>query len=203
MDPSKSAGAPPAGWSDEKSSMGHAPPPPYQDQPYPGYPQPGPGYPQPGPGYPQPGPGYPQPGPGQPQPGQGHPQPGQGYPPHPQGYGSPPQYGGAVGQQPYPMGQQATVTVQPTVYVTQVPLAYPINDYLCYSIFTMLCCCLPLGIAALIYSISTREANHVGNRQGAERSSRIARILNHVGLGIGIGLVVLYIVYAMVLANTF
>uniref|UniRef100_A0A8B9KRJ1 Uncharacterized protein n=1 Tax=Astyanax mexicanus TaxID=7994 RepID=A0A8B9KRJ1_ASTMX len=30
----------------------------------------------------------------------------------------------------------------------------PLPDYLGYSIFTMLCCCLPLGIAALIYSIN-------------------------------------------------
>lgn len=75
-----------------------------------------------------------------------------------QGYGTPPQYGGAYGQ-PYAVGPQypgqpATVTVQPAVYVTQGPLANPVNDYLGYSIFTMLCCCLPLGIAALIYSIS-------------------------------------------------
>lgn len=76
-----------------------------------------------------------------------------------QGYGAPPQYGGAAyAQQPYPGGQQYpaqnAVAVQPTVYVTQGPLANPVNDYMCYSIFTMLCCCLPLGIAALIYSIS-------------------------------------------------
>uniref|UniRef100_A0A8D3BS27 Uncharacterized protein n=1 Tax=Scophthalmus maximus TaxID=52904 RepID=A0A8D3BS27_SCOMX len=77
-----------------------------------------------------------------------------------QGYGGPPPYGGeGCGYQPYPMNQQypaqpATVTVQPTVYLTQGPLAEPVKDYLCYSIFTMLCCCLPLGIAALIYSIS-------------------------------------------------
>ncbi|XP_042345465.1 cell death-inducing p53-target protein 1 homolog [Plectropomus leopardus] len=92
------------------------------------------------------------PPPYQDQPYPGYPQPG--YPPQP-GFASPPQYGGpAYGQQPYPVGQQATVTVQPTVFVSQGPLANPVNDYLCYSIFTMLCCCLPLGIAALIYSIS-------------------------------------------------
>lgn len=60
MDPSKSATAPPPEWAGETSTMGHVPPPPYQDNPVMGYPQPGPGYPQPGPGYPQPGPGYPQ-----------------------------------------------------------------------------------------------------------------------------------------------
>ena len=84
-----------------------------------------------------------------------------------QGYGNPPQYGGApYGQpypaapgqpypgQPYPVQPGQTVTVQPTVYVSRPPLAHPVNDYMGYSIFTMLCCCLPLGIAALIYSIS-------------------------------------------------
>ncbi|KAL6108856.1 uncharacterized protein ACO6RY_12113 [Pungitius sinensis] len=131
----------------------------------------------------------------------GYPQPVMGYPPQPQGYGAPPQYGGAFGQQQYPGGQQTTVTVQPTVYVTRGPLAVPVNDYLCYSIFTLLCCCLPLGIAALIYSISAREANHAGDQASAERSSRMSKILNHVGLGLGIGFIVLCIVYAVVLAN--
>ena len=88
-----------------------------------------------------------------------------------QGYGYPPQYGGAVGQQPYPMGQQATVTLQPTVYVVQGPLAHPVNDYLCYSIFTMLCCCLPLGIAALIYSISVSLINFYILMEGSKMSS--------------------------------
>ncbi|XP_039972806.1 proline-rich transmembrane protein 1-like [Xiphias gladius] len=135
----------------------------------------------------------------------GYPQFGPGYPPHPQGFGPPPPYGLAeYGQQPYPMGhqypaQQAAVTDQPTMYVTRGPLAEPVNDYLCYSIFTMLCCFLPLGIAALIYSIFAREANHSGDQITAERCSRIARTLNHVALGLGIGALVLFIVYAVVL----
>ncbi|XP_078109647.1 uncharacterized protein LOC144519966 [Sander vitreus] len=175
MDPSKS-GAPPAGWSDEKASMGHAPPPPYQDNTYPG-----------------------------------NPQPGLAYPPQQQGYAPPSQYGGAgYGQQPYQgqqypgqqyPGQQPTVTVQPTVYVTRAPLLNPVNDYLCYSIFTMLCCCFPLGIAALIYSISTRESNHIGDQLGAERSSRMARILNHVALALGFGILILSIVYIAVVST--
>ncbi|XP_026227078.1 proline-rich transmembrane protein 1 [Anabas testudineus] len=172
MDPNKSSGAPPPEFSGEKSSMGQAPPPPYYDNPNPGYPQPGPGY-----------------------------------PPQPQGYPPPGQYMGAgYGQQPPPMGQQyggqpTTITVQPTVLMTRTPLAHPVNDYLGYSIFTMLCCCLPLGIAALIFSIFTREANRVGDQAEAERSSRVARTLNHVALGIGIGIIILYIIYAVVLAT--
>ncbi|XP_061572331.1 proline-rich transmembrane protein 1-like [Cololabis saira] len=146
-----------------------AQPPPYQEQPYPGPQHPGPGYPT---------------------------QPGYGYPPQ-YGAGYEPQQ-----QQPYGMGQpyppQSAVTVQPTVYVTQSPLENPVDDYMCYSIFTMLCCCLPLGIAALIHSISAREANYTGNQLAAERNSRMARTLNHVALGLGIGALVLMIVYVVV-----
>ncbi|KAM7382551.1 hypothetical protein PAMP_002277 [Pampus punctatissimus] len=136
-----------------------------------------------------------------PPPYEGYPQHGQGYPPQAPGYGSMPQYGGAgYGQQQYP-GQPGVVNVQPTVYVSRGPLANPVNDYLGYSIFTMLCCCLPLGIAALIYSISAREANHAGDQIAAERSSRTARTLNHVALGIGIGVIILTIIYFAVMMS--
>ncbi|KAM4633616.1 proline rich transmembrane protein 1B isoform 1-T1 [Polymixia lowei] len=180
MDPNKSATAPPAGWgADEKSVMGQPQPPPYQDHPQ--------------------------------YPNAAYPGPAQGYPPHPQGYGPPPQYGGAA-YAPYPMapGQHypaqpgtAAVTVQPTVYVTRAPLATPINDYMGYSVFTMLCCCLPLGIAALIYSISTRDANHAGDQLAAERSSKMARLLNHVSLGIGITVFSLSVIYSIVFISNF
>ncbi|KAL0171402.1 hypothetical protein M9458_031713, partial [Cirrhinus mrigala] len=31
---------------------------------------------------------------------------------------------------------------------------FPVTEYTWYSIFTMLCCCFPLGTAALVYSLS-------------------------------------------------
>ncbi|KAK9961390.1 hypothetical protein ABG768_009180 [Culter alburnus] len=111
------------------------------------------------------------------------------------------QYGasGPYGQGPYP-GHPA-VTVQPAVYLANTPLAYPLPDYLGYSIFTMLCCCLPLGIAALIYSINTRNANMSGQQQIAEKNSKMARIMNHIALGIGLALIVVYIVYFVVVVK--
>ncbi|KAL7840253.1 hypothetical protein AOLI_G00255760 [Acnodon oligacanthus] len=123
--------------------------------------------------------------------------PAPGYPNQP-GYPQGQPYG-APGQGPYP-GQPA-VTVQPTIYVSAGPLAQPLPDYLGYSIFTMLCCCLPLGVAALVFSVNTRDANMSGNRPQAERSSRMARILNNTALGIGIVFIVLYLVlYITVIA---
>uniref|UniRef100_A0A3B3CCH0 Si:dkey-33i11.9 n=1 Tax=Oryzias melastigma TaxID=30732 RepID=A0A3B3CCH0_ORYME len=97
------------------------------------------------------------------------------------GYNQPP----AFMNQQHP-AQPHTVTVQPTVYVAQAPLN-PVKDYMGYSIFTLLCCCLPLGIAALIHSINVK------------RNSRTAKTLNHVALGIGLLSLTLMIVYIVVI----
>ncbi|XP_066537629.1 trafficking regulator of GLUT4 1-like [Hoplias malabaricus] len=99
-------------------------------------------------------------------------------------------------QGPYP--SLSAVTVQPTVHVTSGPLIPPLPDYLCYSIFTLLCCCLPLGIAALVYSISTRDANSYGNRALAERNSRLALNLNNSALGIGVVFIIVYIIMVFI-----
>ncbi|XP_049320696.1 synapse differentiation-inducing gene protein 1-like isoform X3 [Astyanax mexicanus] len=180
MDPGKSATAPLANWSQqpgEKSGVDPQPPP-YQDYSA-GY-NPPPGvYPNQS-GYPQPYGGAQQPYPGQ--------QPFPGQQPYP-------------GQFQGPYTDQPSVMVQPTVYVTSGPLAQPLPDYLGYSIFTMLCCCLPLGVAALVYSINTRTANRTGQRPLAESYSRLSRTLNHTALGIGIIVLTLYIIMVVIQVN--
>ncbi|KTF85944.1 hypothetical protein cypCar_00043601 [Cyprinus carpio] len=116
-----------------------------------------------------------------------------GYPNQP--YRAPGVPQGPYAQQSYPgmaMYPQAAyvgqtgVTVQPTVFMTPTPQATPMPDYMCYSIFTLLCCCLPLGIAATICSCNTRDANLSGQRELAMSSSRAALILNNVALCFGI-----------------
>ncbi|XP_017309381.1 synapse differentiation-inducing gene protein 1 [Ictalurus punctatus] len=116
------------------------------------------------------------------------------YPPV-QGYGATP-----YGAQPYP--GQGGVTVQPTMFVTPAIQVNPVPDYLAYSIFTMVCCCLPLGIAALIYSINTRDANLTGNRDMALRHSRTSRLLNNIALGLGIVSIIIVIIIVAVSAST-
>ncbi|KAF4102819.1 trafficking regulator of GLUT4 1-like [Onychostoma macrolepis] len=107
-------------------------------------------------------------------------------------------------QGPYAQGPysgQTVVAAQPAVFVTAAPLASPAPDYMGYSIFTMLCCCFPLGIAALIFSCSTRDANYSGRRELAEKNSKTARTLNHVAVVLGLIIIVLYIIYYFVLIN--
>ncbi|XP_074837116.1 dispanin subfamily A member 2b-like [Carettochelys insculpta] len=106
-----------------------------------------------------------------------------GVPPYPQG--SYPPYSGDPNQGPILYAPQQVVLVSP-------PAAHE-NDYLGYSIFTLLCCCLPLGIVALVYSIQTRDANRAGNVAQAQQSSRMARIFNHTALGLGIVITIVWI----------
>ncbi|XP_015254273.1 PREDICTED: proline-rich transmembrane protein 1-like [Cyprinodon variegatus] len=91
------------------------------------------------------------------------------------------------GQQPYfngheQSGEPTVFTVQPPAYIHQ---AGPVKDYLGFSIFTTLCCCLPLGLAACASSIATRNANALGERFTAHRISNQAWKLNLVALGFG------------------
>ncbi|KAL8220130.1 UNVERIFIED_CONTAM: hypothetical protein K2H54_039359 [Gekko kuhli] len=90
--------------------------------------------------------------------------------------------------------------IQPPLHTNFVVPVQPTRepDYLAYSIFTMLCCCLPLGIAALVYSVRTRDANQTGNGAEAQRNSRMARNLAHSALGVGLVLVIVYIVLIVV-----
>ncbi|XP_078507166.1 uncharacterized protein LOC144767642 [Lissotriton helveticus] len=105
------------------------------------------------------------------------------------GYNSPPYNPG------YPYGHSAVVTTQPTVIVAP-PRTYE-TDYLVYSIFTMLCCCLPIGIGALIYSFKTRDANNMGDATQARKNSRTALTLNNVALGVGIAITVAWVACAI------
>ncbi|KAF4107766.1 hypothetical protein G5714_012130 [Onychostoma macrolepis] len=82
-----------------------------------------------------------------------------GYPNQP--YGAPGGPQGPYAQQSYsgmsafPQRAQlghTEVTVQPAVFMTSMSPAAPAPVYMCYSIFTMLCCFLPLGSAAVACS---------------------------------------------------
>ncbi|XP_016137552.1 synapse differentiation-inducing gene protein 1-like [Sinocyclocheilus grahami] len=106
------------------------------------------------------------------------------------------QYGAPVASGLYTPGSylvQNVVTVQPTAEVF-TPLANPLPEYMGYSIFTMLCCCMPLGSAALVYSLTTGDANMFGHQQIASRNSRMACIINHIIVAVGLIFCLIYIV---------
>ncbi|XP_056399372.1 dispanin subfamily A member 2b-like [Hyla sarda] len=88
-----------------------------------------------------------------------------------------------------------TVTMQPGV----VPYQPPQKDYLVWSIINLICCCLPLGIVALIFSIKTRDATHQNNTFLAAKHSGTAKNLNIaatvIGVVINIIVIAIYVVF--------
>ncbi|XP_043936656.1 interferon-induced transmembrane protein 1-like [Protopterus annectens] len=110
-----------------------------------------------------------------------------------QGYYPPPDYSGFYSQGSLPAPN--VINAQPAIIVTQPYSGYPVpQDYLAFSIVTMLFCCLPLGIAALIYSVQTRDAISYGNLEEAQRKSLISRNLNISALVFGIAIIAVVII---------
>ncbi|XP_056399795.1 dispanin subfamily A member 2b-like [Hyla sarda] len=82
------------------------------------------------------------------------------------------------------------VTMQPG------PVSYqpPQKDYLVWSIINLICCCLPLGIAALIFSIKTRDATHQNNASLAAKHSGTAKNLNIAATVIGVVVTIIFLI---------
>ncbi|XP_012687022.1 interferon-induced transmembrane protein 1-like [Clupea harengus] len=70
-------------------------------------------------------------------------------------------------------------------------------SYMAWSIFNCLFCCLPLGIAAIIYSSTVNNANSAGDRTKAESASRTTMRLNLAALVCGIILIIVIILVSM------
>ncbi|KAG8143352.1 hypothetical protein E2320_000602, partial [Naja naja] len=93
-------------------------------------------------------------------------------------------------------GPPEAIPMQPqqTILITNVQPANE-RDYLGYSIFTLLCCFLPLGIAAL-----TQGANQQGDITSAKKYSRVAFILDNTAVGLGIAMIIVIIILIQTLS---
>ncbi|KAG7314530.1 hypothetical protein KOW79_021833 [Hemibagrus wyckioides] len=70
--------------------------------------------------------------------------------------------------------------------------------YLGWSIFNTLCCCLPLGIIAIVFSCRTDTANTIGDSTRANAHSSTAKKLNIASLVIGIVFLIIIIIFYVV-----
>ncbi|PIO32774.1 hypothetical protein AB205_0103240 [Aquarana catesbeiana] len=112
---------------------------------------------------------------------------------------SQPYYPGPYPMQPFiyqPNTNNLTITMQPAGACAPTPAVAagatgtarpPVQyeGYLCWSIFSMLCCCCPLGLAAIIYACKAQSASHARDER-ASSHSRIARNLNIAALVLGL-----------------
>ncbi|XP_067937622.1 interferon-induced transmembrane protein 1-like [Watersipora subatra] len=78
------------------------------------------------------------------------------------------------------------VSDAPYTAPVQIPPTSPPNDYLAFSIFTTIFCCVWIGIAAIYKSVKVKEAIRAGNEQAAADASKTAMTLNIVGVILGI-----------------
>ncbi|XP_069596876.1 dispanin subfamily A member 2b-like [Ranitomeya imitator] len=82
-----------------------------------------------------------------------------------------------------------------------VPHQTPQKDYLVWSIVNLICCCLPIGLAAVIYSVKTRDATHQNNAALASKHSGTAYKLNIAATVVGIIVIIVFIVIRFTVAK--
>ena len=66
------------------------------------------------------------------------------------------------------------------------PPGAPIPNYLVQSILVTLCCCLPLGVVAIIFSAQVNSKLAAGDYAGAQEASRKAKMFVWIAFGLGL-----------------
>jgi hypothetical protein len=93
-------------------------------------------------------------------------------------------------QQPPSYAQQSSPYAPPAASLDMGP---PIPDYLPWSIAATLLCCLPAGIAAIVFSVQANSAKNAGNFDEARRKAGQAKTWLYVSVGVGLVVGLLYL----------
>ena len=70
-----------------------------------------------------------------------------------------------------------------------------IPNYLVQSILVTLCCCLPLGVVAIIFSAQVNSKLAAGDVGGAQEASNKAKMFALIGFGIGLVIILLSFIF--------
>lgn len=76
--------------------------------------------------------------------------------------------------------------------------AVPVQNYLVFAILATVLCCLPAGIPAIVYAAQVNGKLQVGDVAGAQAASNNAKMWCLISAGLGVGVIVLYIILIMV-----
>jgi len=85
-------------------------------------------------------------------------------------------------------GTPAPLPVQGVV----LPPGTTVPNYLVFAILATVFCCLPTGIAAIVYAAQVNGKLQAGDLAGAQGASKNAKLWCLISLGLGLGLILLY-----------
>ena len=75
-----------------------------------------------------------------------------------------------------------------------------IQNYLVPAILVTLCCCVPMGVVAIVYAAQVNSKLAAGDVAGAQESARLAKIWSWVGFGLSVVAWGVYGVFMLVAA---
>jgi hypothetical protein len=81
--------------------------------------------------------------------------------------------------------------------IRRFPPAPKVENYLIPSIFATLCCCLPLGVVALIYAAQVNSKLAAGDIAGAQLASKNAKLWMTIGICVGLLIALIKVVLAV------
>jgi hypothetical protein len=80
-------------------------------------------------------------------------------------------------------------------YGAPPPVVEVIPNYLIQSIVITLCCCLPLGIVAIIFAAQVNTRLAANDIVGAREASAKAKLFCWIGFGIGLAAMIIWMVF--------
>jgi len=80
------------------------------------------------------------------------------------------------------------------------PVGAPPPNYLVWAILSTLFCCLPLGIVSIVFAAQVNSKHAAGDVAGALEASKKAKSFAFWSAGIGVAVLVVYIIFAVLLA---
>lgn len=81
---------------------------------------------------------------------------------------------------------------------TQQPPQKP-DNYLVWSILVTLFCCLPFGIAAIVYSSRVDSEWNAGRYDAAKDAAASAKKWSLIGAGIGAAAIIIYVIFIVIM----
>ena len=79
-----------------------------------------------------------------------------------------------------------------------LPPGAAVQNYLVFAILATVFCCLPAGIPAIVYAAQVNGKLQAGDLAGAQLASKNAKMWCLISLGLGLGIIVLYVILMMV-----